>query len=172
MCCKGVKPQTEKVETIRKMGPPMTKSQLRTFLGGYEYFCIFLPDLANMIIPLNGLLNKEKTMNDWNDACDEAFLKAKESLIKIVMLVYPNPALEYKIYADAHGDALGGMLAQYADAHGDALGGMLAQTYEVQGKDVDLPIGFTSYTFSKVERCYATITKEAFAIFHCFKKWS
>ena len=30
-------------------------------------------------------------------------------------------------------------------------GGMLAQTYEVQGKDVDLPIGFTSYTFSKVE---------------------
>ena len=24
---------------------------------------------------------------------------------------------------------------------------------------------------SKVEQCYATITKEAFAIFHCFKKW-
>ena len=95
-------------------------------------------------------------MNDWDDACDEAFLKAKESLIKIVMLIYPNPTLEYKIYADASGDALGGMLAQ---------------TYEVQGKDVDLPIGFTSYTFSKVEQCYATITKEAFAIFHCFKKW-
>ena len=102
------------------------------FLGGMNTFHIFLPDLANMIIPLNGLLNKEKTMNDWNDACDEAFVKAKESLIKIVMLVYPNPTLEYKIYADA-------------------LGGMLAQTYEVQGKDVDLPIGFTSYTFSKVE---------------------
>ena len=81
-------------------------------------------------------------------------MKAKESLIKIVMLVYPNPALEYKIYVNASGDALGGMLAQ---------------TYEVQGKDVDLPIGFTSYTFSKVERRYATITKEAFAIFHCFK---
>ena len=144
------------METIRKMGPPMTKSQLRTFLGGMNTFHIFLPDLANMIIPLNGLLNKEKTMNDWNDACDEAFVKAKESLIKIVMLVYPNPTLEYKIYANASGNALGGMLAQ---------------TYEVQGKDVDLPIGFTSYTFSKVERHYATITKEAFAIFHCFKKW-
>ena len=26
--CKGVKPQMEKVEAIRKMGPPMTKSQL------------------------------------------------------------------------------------------------------------------------------------------------
>ena len=59
----------------------------------------------------------------------------------------------------------------YVDASGEALGGMLAQIYEVQGKDVDLPIGFTSYTFSKVEQCYATITKEAFAIFHCFKKW-
>ena len=33
LCFKGVKPQTEKVETIRKMGPPVTKSQLRTFLG-------------------------------------------------------------------------------------------------------------------------------------------
>ena len=70
-------------------------------------FHIFLPDLANIIIPLNGLLNKEKTMNDWDDACDEAFLKAKESLIKIVMLIYPNPALECKIYVDAIGDALG-----------------------------------------------------------------
>ena len=28
LCCKGVKPQMEKVEAIRKMGPPMTKSQL------------------------------------------------------------------------------------------------------------------------------------------------
>ena len=156
LCCKGVKPQTEKVEAIRKMGPPVTKSQLQTFLGGMNTFCIFLPDLANTIIPLNGLLTKEKTMNDWDDACDEAFLKAKESLIKIVMLIYPNPVLEYKIYVDASGEALGGMLAQ---------------TYEVQGKDIDLPIGFTSYTFSKVEQHYATITKEAFAIFHCFKKW-
>ena len=76
--------------------------------------------------------------------------------MKIVMLVYPNPSLEYKIYADANGDALGGMLVQ---------------AYEIQGKDVDLPISFTSYTFSKVERQYATITKEAFVIFHCFKKW-
>ena len=156
LCCKGVRPQTEKVEAIRKMGPPTTKSQLHTFLGGMNTFRIFLPDLANITIPLNGLLNKEKTMHDWDDRCDEAFVRAKESLIKIVMLVYPNPALEYKIYVDASGDALGGMLAQ---------------TYEVQGKDVDLPIGFTSYTFSKVERCYATITKEAFVIFHCFKKW-
>ena len=31
--------------------------------------------------------------------------------MKIVMLVYPNPSLEYKIYVDANGDALGGMLA-------------------------------------------------------------
>ena len=61
------------------------------FLGGMNTFHIFLPDLANMIIPLNGLLNKEKTMNDWNESCDKAFVKAKELLIKIIMLVYPNP---------------------------------------------------------------------------------
>ena len=64
LCCKGVIPQIEKVEAIRKMGPPVTKSQLWTFLGGMNTFCIFLPDLANMIIPLNELLTKEKTMND------------------------------------------------------------------------------------------------------------
>ena len=153
---KGVRPQMEKVEAIRRMGPPTMKSQLRTFLGGMNTFHIFLPDLATITIPLNDLLNKEKTMHDWDDRCDEVFVRAKESLIKIVMLVYPNPALEYKIYVDASGRCPGDMLAQ---------------TYEVQGKDVDLPIGFTSYTFSKVERCYATITKEVFVIFHSFKKW-
>ena len=99
-------------------------------------FCIFIPDLVEITIPLNNLLNKERTMNDWDDLCDKAFLKSKESLMKIVMLVYLNPSLEYKIYADASGDALGGMLVQ---------------TYEIQGKDVDLPISFTSYTFSKME---------------------
>ena len=31
-------------------------------------------------------------MNDWDDACDEAFLKAKESLIKIVMLISKSHA--------------------------------------------------------------------------------
>ena len=106
------------MEAIRKMGPPVTKSQLQTFWWGMNTFHIFLPDLANTIIPLNGLLTKEKTMNDWDDACDEAFLKAKESLIKIVMLIYSNPVLEYKIYADASGEALGGMLAKTDEVQG------------------------------------------------------
>ena len=99
-------------------------------------FHIFIPDLVEITIPLKNLLNKERTMNDWDNLCDEAFLKSKESLMKIVMLVYLNPSLEYKIYVDASGDALGGMLAQM---------------YKIQGKDVGLPISFTSYTFSKVE---------------------
>ena len=85
LCSKGVKPQTEKLEAIRKMGPPMMKSHLHTFLGGMNCFCIFIPDLEEITIPLNSLLNKEKTMNDWDDLCEEVFLKAKESLIKIVM---------------------------------------------------------------------------------------
>ena len=53
--------------------------------GGMNTFCIFIPDLANITIPLNSLLNKEKTMNDWDDTCDEAFLRARESLMKIVI---------------------------------------------------------------------------------------
>ena len=65
----------EKVEAIRKMGPPTMKSQLHTFLGGMNTFRIFLPDLANITIPLNVLLNKEKTMHDWDDQCDEAFVE-------------------------------------------------------------------------------------------------
>ena len=62
-----MRPQMEKVEAIRKIGPPTTKFQLCAFLGGMNTFRIFLPDLANIIIPLNGLLTKEKTMSDWDD---------------------------------------------------------------------------------------------------------
>ena len=94
LCCKGVRPQVEKVEAIRKMGPPTTKSQLRTFLGGMNTLRIFLPDLANITIPLNGLLNKEKTMNDWDNQCDEEFVKAKESLIKIVSIPKPRTRVQ------------------------------------------------------------------------------
>ena len=72
-------------------------------------------------------------MNDWDDRCDEAFVKAKESLIKIVMLGgIPTLHLSTKFMR---------MLAVMP------WGECWPQTYEVQGKDVDLPIGFTSYTF-------------------------
>ena len=55
------------IEAIRNMGPPVMKSHLHTFLGGMNCFHIFIPDLAEMTVPLDNLLKKERTMNDWDD---------------------------------------------------------------------------------------------------------
>ena len=38
LCCKGVRPQTEKVEAIRRMGPPTTKISVTYLPGWHEYF--------------------------------------------------------------------------------------------------------------------------------------
>ena len=65
---KGVRPQTEKVEAIRKMGPPTTKSQLQYVLGWHEYFPYLSSRPGTYNHSIKWFANqREKTVSDWDD---------------------------------------------------------------------------------------------------------
>ena len=157
ICHRGVKPQIDKVQAIIQLARPVSKGQLRSFIGAVGVFHPFLPYLSHDIGALNGLLKQGVSVkDDWTEECQVAFDRTKSSLADMCMTIYPNPDLEYRVYVDASKQAIGAMLAQ---------------PYLIDGKDYDLPVAFMSHTFTKIEQKYATIVKEALGILYCFKKW-
>ncbi|GFY19363.1 retrovirus-related Pol polyprotein from transposon 17.6 [Trichonephila clavipes] len=48
-------PDPEKVETIRKLSGPTTKSEVRNFLGITCYYRDYIPNFSQLVLPLRGL---------------------------------------------------------------------------------------------------------------------
>ena len=53
---KGILPRQKGIEEIAWMGPPMTYTGVRKFIGAVGYFCHFIKNFAQIAKPLNNLL--------------------------------------------------------------------------------------------------------------------
>jgi hypothetical protein len=77
----GIQPQPKKVEAILKLIPPMSKRQLRHFLGMINYYRDMWQKRSNMLAPLTGLVSplvKYKRGEEQQKAFDE--IKQKVSI--------------------------------------------------------------------------------------------
>ena len=68
-----------KVEAIIRAPDPENLQQLRSFLGLLNYYGKFIPNLVDMVHPLNQLLQKDAKWT-WILDCAEAFSVAKQAL--------------------------------------------------------------------------------------------
>ena len=95
----------------------------------------------------------------WTDKCQTSFELLKETLMKEPILTYPNPKFPYILYTDA---------SKYAWAC------VLTQTLckSVDGKEISVnhPITCVSGLFKGSQINWATLTKEAYAIYMSIKK--
>ena len=66
----------KKVQAIEKAPTPSNVSQLHSFIGLVNYYCKFLPNLANTLAPLYSLLQKDKKWL-WGSDQKAKFYKAK-----------------------------------------------------------------------------------------------
>ncbi|GFW61286.1 retrovirus-related Pol polyprotein from transposon 17.6 [Trichonephila clavipes] len=51
-------PDPEKVETIRKLSRPTTKSEVRSFLGLTSYYRDYIQNFSQLVLPLTNLTKK------------------------------------------------------------------------------------------------------------------
>ena len=156
----GIKPLPEKLEAVENMPPPKTPKEVRQFLGLGGYYRKFVPKFADIARPLTNL-TKQDIKFEWSEKCQKTFQLLKDMLLKEPVLKYPDPSKPYTLFTDA---------SKYAWVC------VLTQEYEHEFdgklKKILHPITYVSGLFKGSQVNWATLTKEAYAIYMSVKKLS
>ena len=141
-----VKPTEDKVKAVSGSSRPITKKDVRGFLGLTGYYRRFIPNYANTAAPLSDLTKKAKPSEVmWTDECEKAFQDLKSALCSYPILA--NPAYDhcFVLRTDASDRGVGAELFQF-------IGGQRRT------------IAFLSRKLLPREQHYFTIEKECLAI--------
>ena len=141
---RGLEPSDEKIKAIKEAPTPENVTQLKSFLGAVNYYCKFLPNLANNLCPLYKLL-QHRSKWTWGPEQIKAFETAKQQLASPPLLVHYDPEKPLVLSCDASPYGLGAVLSHSVDR-------------------VEQPIAFASRTLAPPERNYSQLDKEALAI--------
>jgi hypothetical protein len=141
-----IKPEVAKVKAVLQFPQPVTKKDVRSYLGLCGYYRRFMPNFAQVAEPLTALTKKvAPTIVLWTPKCEESFLKLRSLLTSSPILRAPDYTLPFTVQTDASDIGLGVVLSQVV--HG-----------------IEHPVCFLSRKLLPRERNYSTIEKECLAI--------
>ncbi|GFT33718.1 transposon Tf2-6 polyprotein [Trichonephila clavipes] len=95
----GIEPLSDRVDCILNFPQPTTLTQLRRFLGLFNFYRRFVPKAAHLLAPLNKFLEGIKN-----------FKKSKKT--DATLLRHPIPGAKLSLWTDASDKAVGGSLMQ------------------------------------------------------------
>ncbi|BHF77486.1 hypothetical protein SprV_0602059200 [Sparganum proliferum] len=97
----GLPPLTSNVEIIRDFPPPTSKRQLRQFLGMVNFYRQFLPNCADLMLPLTNMPSGPKGPLELTGEALTAFEIIKNSLAVATLLTHPAPEAQLSLIVDA-----------------------------------------------------------------------
>lgn len=148
----GILPDPEKYQVVKRYPVPKSADEVRRFVAFCNYYRRFVPNFADIAIPLNKLCKKNATFI-WSNDCQMAFEELKQALISPPILIYPNFEETFYLHTDASDLACGAVLSHLRE-----------------GKY--LPISYASRKFTRGEANKSTILREATAIHWAIKHFS
>ena len=148
----GIQPLPEKLERITKLSAAKNSKEVKQFLGLVGYYQKFVPRFADISRVLTHLTKKDIEFK-WTIECKNCFQILKDFLQRAPILKYPDPQASYTLYTDASKYVYAGVLTQHSDG-------------------TDHPITYVSGLFRGSQLNWATLTKDAYAIYMSVKKLS
>lgn len=142
----GLKPASSLVDKMLRAPRPVSKKQLRSFLGLVGFYRRFVPHFASVAAPLTDLTKKGSPNTlEWGPAQQNAFVSLRKVIASEPVLCLPDYSKGFLLQTDACNEGIGALLLQ-----------------EIDG--LRHPIGFASRKLLPREQNYATIERECLAI--------
>eukprot|EP00210_Caulerpa_lentillifera_P000116 g111.t1 len=147
----GMKPDPNKVASLKQWPRPTTKKQLLSFLGLVGFYRKMIRSFSTISFPLTELLKKSKKFV-WDNEKEQSFNTLKNSLSNETLITKPRYDRVWHLSVDASGEGVGGVLSQFDD----------------QG--VKRPVYFLSRKLTKPEQNYSVVERELLGLVVCLKK--
>lgn len=129
---------------VSSLSAPRSLSQLRSLIGMIEWAgSKSVPALAEEMAPITDLLTADPFL--WTAGAQTALVHLKEIICQKQILVLPAPGVSWRITSDASDIAEGAVLDAFI-------------------KEKWSPVQFWSHKFTRVERAWSTLEKEAHAM--------
>nr|VZI50094.1 unnamed protein product [Spirometra erinaceieuropaei] len=97
----GLRPLPSKVEAVRNFPPPTSKRQLQRFIGIVNFYRRFLPNCADLMLPLTNMLSGPKGPLKLTGEALTAFERIENSLADATLLTHPAPEAQLSLMVDA-----------------------------------------------------------------------
>lgn len=141
-----LRPEEDKIESLKNAPIPDTKKQVRSFLGLAGFYKKFIPNFSVIAIPLTNLTKKgQPNKVKWTESTQQAFDTLKDLLCKRPILKLPDFDRTFILRTDASENGIGAVLLQLEN-------------------DEKLPVAYASRKLQDRERSYAVIEKECLAV--------
>ena len=101
----------DKVKAIQEMKPPTDVQGLRRFLGLVNYLSKFIPNMSNLLYPLQNL-TKQNVLWTWSTPQQDAYDEVIRLLTNAPTLAYYNPDEILTLENDSSEFGIGSMLSQ------------------------------------------------------------
>jgi hypothetical protein len=85
----GVSVDPSKVKDVLNWMPPITASEIWSFLWLVGYYRRFIKDFSKIVMPMTKLLEKNKTF-EWTSECQANFEELRKRLTSTPVLVLPD----------------------------------------------------------------------------------
>ena len=96
----GVSTQKQTTEKIKAFKRPHDQKTIKSFLGLCNYYRTFVPNFAELAVPLNKLLRKGIHF-EWSEKCEESFVALRQLLTSPPILIHPEIGGHFFILTDA-----------------------------------------------------------------------
>jgi hypothetical protein len=143
-------------ETMRAYPMPKSIKTVQQFLGSVRFFHEFIPDLAQLALPLYDLLKKNVTFH-WGDEQQTAFNTIITLITSAPTLYFLDPELPTFIKTDASDFAMGGWIGQ-------------TKTLE-NGTAQERIVSYWSQTLKPAERNYPVHERELLGLVSMIQKF-
>ena len=150
----GVRPDPEKVESIRNFPQPTDVTSLRAYLGLANQLGSFIPDLSQSMVKMRTLL-KKNTVFQWTPEIDQEFKRSKDILTSPAVVKPFDPGLKTGLLTDA--------------SRLNGLGYLLLQWPREQPERTQI-VQCGSFALTPAQRNYSTIELEFLAIVRAMQK--